>query len=85
MKSLCLFLLLIPNLSAAAEPTPPPPVAEVTYAKKTLLDFSDLQVTAKTTRPAGDFLTVRRRARFRSLIRLRNSFQSELEVSAEKL
>ncbi len=77
-------LLLIPNPGWAADPTPPPPPPELTYAKKTLLDFSELQVTAETTRPAGDFLTVRRRARFRSLIRLRNSFQSELEVSVDR-
>lgn len=85
MKHLCLALLLIPNLTWAAEPTSAPPPPAVSYAKRTLLEFSEVQVSGEVTRPAGDFLTARRKARFRSLIRLRNSYQSELEVSVDRL
>lgn len=87
MKHLLLALLLIPNLTWAAEPTPTPapPTAAVNYAKRTLLEFSEVQVSGEVTRPAGDFLTARKKARFRSLIRLRNSYQSELEVSVDRL
>lgn len=85
MKFCCLLLVLLPSFAWAAQPSPIPSPPELRYAKKTLLDFSELAVTGEVTRPAGDFLTARKKARFSSLIRLRNTFQSELEVSVDRL
>ena len=79
----------------AAEPSPgptptptttaPTPDTSVTYAKRTVIDFTSITITGELVRPDASYVTVPRRARFRSLIRTRGDFRSELDASADRL
>lgn len=81
-----LGLSLLGEVAWATEPAPSAtPAPQVVHAARTVLDFSEVTLTAEVTRPAGSFLTARRRARFRSLVRLRNDFRGEIERTAERL
>jgi hypothetical protein len=58
---------------------------KVIVRKKTVIDFNDVTVEGELTKPEGSFLSTRSRTRFRSLIRLRDNFNPELQKSADNL
>jgi hypothetical protein len=97
--SICvLFLALASSASAAgpaasaaspAESKPGVRVVQepdrVIVRKNTVIDFNDVTVEGELTKPEGSFLSTRSRTRFRSLIRLRDNFNPELQKSADNL
>jgi hypothetical protein len=58
---------------------------KVIVRKKTVIDFNDVTVEGELTKPEGSYLQSRSRTRFRSLIRLRDNFNPELQKSADNL
>jgi hypothetical protein len=85
--------ILTALLALAAEPkaeTPPGPKVvqepdKVIVRKRTVIDFSDVTVEGELTRPEGSYLLNRNQTRFKSLIRLRDNFNPELQKSADNL
>jgi hypothetical protein len=80
----------------AGDPVPAPSEAKpgvrviqepdkVIVRKRTVIDFNDVTVEGELTKPEGSFLESRSRTRFRSLIRLRDNFNPELQKSADNL
>jgi len=57
----------------------------VEYQKKTVVDFSDVQVEGSLTKPEGSYIKNRKKTRFRSLIELRGNFRPELRRSVSRL
>ena len=58
---------------------------KVVVRKRTVIDFNDVTVEGELTRPEGSYVLDRNRTRFRSLIRLRDNFNPELQKSADNL
>ena len=58
---------------------------KVVVRKRTVIDFSDVTVEGELTKPEGSYLLNRNKARFKSLIKLRNDFNPELQKSADNL
>ena len=58
---------------------------KVIVRKKTVIDFNDVTVEGELTKPEGSYLQSRSRTRFRSLVRLRDNFNPELQKSADNL
>jgi len=58
---------------------------KVIVRKKTVIDFNDVTVEGELTKSEGSYLQSRSRTRFRSLIRLRDNFNPELQKSADNL
>ncbi len=58
---------------------------KVVVRKRTVIDFNDVTVEGELTKPEGSYLQSRSRTRFRSLIRLRDNFNPELQKSADNL
>jgi hypothetical protein len=89
--SVLLLALALPAGAAdsAAETKPGVRVVQepdkVIVRKKTVVDFNDVTVEGELTKPEGSFLSTRSRTRFRSLIRLRDNFNPELQKSADNL
>jgi hypothetical protein len=54
------------------------PRSEVRYTQRTLVEFSNLEITGEVVRPSMTLIQGRRSARFRSLIRYRGDFRPEL-------
>ncbi len=57
----------------------------VEYKKKTVIDFSDVNVEGELTKPEGSYIQNRKRTRFRNLIELRGNFRPELQRSVNAI
>ena len=86
-KAVLIALLSLPAL--AAEEKPGVKVIQeadkVVVRKRTVIDFNDVTVEGKLTKPEGSYVLNRNRTRFRSLVRLRDNFNPELQKSADNL
>jgi len=58
---------------------------KVVVRKRTVIDFNDVTVEGELTKPEGSYLMNRNKTRFKSLIRLRDNFNPELQKSADNL
>lgn len=58
--------------------------SEVAYEKKTFLDFGDATLEGELTRPEGSYVLNRQRAKFGSLLEIRENFTPELEKSVDE-
>lgn len=78
-----------PQAARAEEPTPAPTAPTTTdavvYAHRTFLDFSAITLTGEVERPAGSYVTARKKPKFRTLIRVRGGFLPELLRSPDAL
>ena len=53
--------------------------------KKTVIDFSDVNVEGELTKPEGSYVLSKKKTRFDSLIKVRDNFQPELQGSVDNL
>ena len=88
------ILLLLALLAAPAVAAEDPPqkgvkviqeADKVVVRKRTVIDFNDVTVEGELTKPEGSYLLNRGKTRFKSLIRLRDNFNPELQKSADNL
>src|SRR5438477_1603407 len=85
-RTVLIDLLALPAL---AEEKPRAKVVQeadrIVVRKRTVIDFNDVTVEGELTRPEGSYVLNRNRTRFRSLVRLRDNFNPELQKSADNL
>jgi hypothetical protein len=55
------------------------------YRKKTVIDFSDVAVEGELTKPEGTYALSKKKTQFKSLIKMRENFATELEKSVDNL
>ena len=70
---------------ALAEDTVVEESDKVVYNKKTVIDFSDVNIEGELTKPEGSYIKNRKKTRFRNLIELRGNFRPELKRSVSAL
>ena len=58
---------------------------KVVVNKKTVIDFSDVNIEGELTKPEGSYVKNRKKTRFRNLIEMRGDFRPELSRSVSKL
>ena len=82
-------LIVLLALPALAEEKPRAKVVQeadrIVVRKRTVIDFNDVTDEGELTRPEGSYVLNRNRTRFRSLVRLRDNFNPELQKSADNL
>jgi len=82
-------LIVLLALPALAEEKPRAKVVQeadrIVVRKRTVIDVNDVTVEGELTRPEGSYVLNRNRTRFRSLVRLRDNFNPELQKSADNL
>jgi hypothetical protein len=61
------------------------PVGEVRYQRRTLHDFSTLNVEGHRMRPDAGYIHTRKKTSFRNMIQLRGHFRAEMLESAKAL
>jgi uncharacterized protein YdeI (BOF family) len=86
MKKLALVVLI--SLAAPAAFAQDNVVEEgdkTVYNKKTVIDFSDVNIEGELTKPEGSYIKNRKKTRFRNLIELRGNFRPELKRSVNAL
>ena len=55
------------------------------FRKKTVIDFTDVSVEGELTKPEGSYVLNKKQAQFKSLIKVRQDFQPELQKSVDNL
>ena len=70
---------------AAAQNTVIQEKDQVVYKKKSIVDFSDVTISGELTRPEGSYILNRKRATFKLLIRVRETFHPEMMRSVDHL
>lgn len=70
---------------AFAEDTVVEEADKVVFNKKTVIDFSDVNIEGELTKPEGSYIKNRKKTRFRNLIELRGNFRPELKRSVSAL
>lgn len=55
------------------------------FRKKTVVDFTDVQVEGELTKPEGSYQVSKKRTSFDSLIKVRADFNPELQGSRDNL
>lgn len=73
-----LAAVLAMGLSSAA-------FAQKKYQRKTVVDFSELQISGQLVRPEATLVRARGRTKFRPLIRYRGDFRPELLRSIDQV
>jgi hypothetical protein len=81
-RLLVLASLLVAT-GAVAQPAAPTP--EVHYQRRTVHDFSTLNIDGRRSRPDSGNIHTRKTATFRSMIRMRGHFRAEMLESANQL
>ena len=56
-----------------------------TYKKRTVVDFSDVTIEGELTKPQGSYISTRRSSRFNKLIKIRENFIPEMDISVDNL
>ena len=80
MKSLAVLLFVAPSIAFASEPE-----ATEVYAKKTIVEFSEVALSGQVVGPEHSYVLGRNRTRFPLLLRVRVDFRPELEGSLDAL
>jgi hypothetical protein len=55
------------------------------FKKRTVIDFSDVAVEGELSRPEGSYSVAKRKTTFRTLVKVRDNLNPELQRSAENL
>jgi hypothetical protein len=83
MRTFALFLLLAPAL-AVAQSAPSEPKPNVTYEKRTEINFEDDTIDGDLKRPDGEYVEARRKVEHSNLIRIREDWREKvLQASGE--
>lgn len=77
-KLLVILVVLAVSSSLLAED-------RIVYKKKTVVDFEDVMLEGQIKKPTGSFLVDRTKARFNSLIKMKENFNKELVRSVDLL
>jgi hypothetical protein len=55
------------------------------FRKKTTIDFTDVAIDGELTRPEGSYSVSKKKTTFKTLIKVRDNFNPELQKSVENL
>lgn len=56
---------------------------QVSYKKRTVIDFSDVTIQGELVKPEGSYLVNRKRTKFSQLIQIRQNFNPEMFNSTD--
>lgn len=55
------------------------------FRKKTVIDFTDVAVEGELTKPEGSYSVSKKKTTFKTLIKIRDNFNPELQKSVDNL
>ena len=83
MRLVAAVVVVLASSAAMAQADAPEP--EVRYQRRTVHDFSTLNVEGRRMRPDSGYIHTRKTTKFRSMISLRGHFRAEMLESANAL
>ncbi len=85
MKRLVMAMSLLAASAAFAQEKVIQEADKTVFRKKTVIDFTDVAVEGELTKPEGTYALSKKKTAFRSLIKVRDNFQPELQRSVDNL
>jgi hypothetical protein len=85
MRVVLTLVALALSVPALAQDTVVQEGDKTVFSKKTVIDFSDVNIEGELTKPEGSYIKNRKKTRFRNLIELRGNFKPELKRSVSAL
>ena len=58
---------------------------QTVFRKKTTIDFTDVAIDGELTKPEGSYSVSKKKTTFKTLIKVRDNFNPELQKSVENL
>ncbi|MFT3708953.1 MAG: hypothetical protein QM817_14990 [Archangium sp.] len=83
LAGLAVFSLLA--TSAFAEDKVIKEADKTVFRKKTTIDFTDVAIDGELTKPEGSYSVSKKKTTFKTLIKVRDNFNPELQKSVENL
>lgn len=83
LAGLAVFSLL--STSAFAEDKVIKEADKTVFRKKTTIDFTDVAIDGELTKPEGSYSVSKKKTTFKTLIKVRDNFNPELQKSVENL
>ncbi len=83
--SFSLVVVLFAASAAFAEDKVVKEADKTVFRKKTVIDFTDVAVEGELTKPEGSYAISKKKTTFKTLIKVRNDFNPELQKSVDNL
>jgi hypothetical protein len=80
-----LALVSLCATSAVAEDKVVREADKTVFRKKTVIDFTDVAVEGELTKPEGSYSVSKKKTTFKTLIKVRDNFNPELQKSVDNL
>lgn len=77
--------LALASTSAFAEDKVVREADKTVFRKKTTIDFTDVAIDGELTKPEGSYSVSKKKTTFKTLIKVRDNFNPELQKSVENL
>jgi hypothetical protein len=78
-------LLSLVSSAAFAEDKVVREADKTVFRKKTTIDFTDVAIDGELTKPEGSYSVSKKKTTFKTLIKVRDNFNPELQKSVENL
>lgn len=80
-----LAVVALTSSSALAEDKVLREADKTVFRKKTTIDFTDVAIDGELTKPEGSYSVSKKKTTFKTLIKVRDNFNPELQKSVENL
>jgi hypothetical protein len=80
-----MFLVLLAGTVSLAEERVIREADKTVFRKKTVIDFTDVAVEGELTKPEGSYAISKKKTTFKTLIKVRDNFNPELQKSVDSL
>ena len=80
-----LAILSLMSASALAQDKVTREADKTVFRKKTTIDFTDVAIDGELTKPEGSYSVSKKKTTFKTLIKVRDNFNPELQKSVENL
>ncbi len=81
---LAILSFTVPSLALAQEKVTRE-ADKTVFRKKTTIDFTDVAIDGELTKPEGSYSVSKKKTTFKTLIKVRDNFNPELQKSVENL
>jgi hypothetical protein len=80
-----LAVMALMSTQAFAEDKVTKEADKTVFRKKTTIDFTDVAIDGELTKPEGSYSVSKKKTTFKTLIKVRDNFNPELQKSVENL
>jgi len=85
MRNMFVFVVLLFPGTSFAQDSDPDSSRNIIYKQRTEIDFEGVEISGELVKPQGGLIVERRAGQFNPLIRLREDFNREINMSVDAI